>query len=494
MTRRRHPYDPAAERSLVAALLCRPAGVPQVTPIVGPADFYDPTLSHVYAAIVGLSLAGAPIDNITVAATLNGHGESVDLEALVVEAPDISNPGAYALIVADHARRRRAQGAALELDAALQDVGQDLSPLLARHLERIEAIGRAATARSSWLPLDLTDALLGGESEAPSLLLRADGRALLYPGRTHAFNGESESLKSWLALVAVAQALAAGQAAVYVDFEDNEYGIVGRLLALSVPASAILDRFHYIRPAEPISAAGARLDDLLQTARPTIAIVDGVTEAMALHGLDLKDNLDYARFHAAVPKRLTQAGAAVASIDHVTKDKETRGRFALGAQHKLAAIDGAAYTIDALTPFGKERTGTARITVAKDRPGGVREHSAGGRIAGLLTLASFPDGGVRSYLDPVPEHDPDKPFEPTKLMERISRLVEGEPGLSQRGIRASVKGNHEAKAHALELLVARGYLELEKGPRRSQLYRSERPYREPDTKAIYDDSDDDEEF
>jgi hypothetical protein len=332
---------------------------------------------------------------------------------------------------------------------------------------------------TTWEPVDLAAALANKEPERPQLLARTDGHCLLYPGRLHSFNGENESLKTWLALLAVRQVLDSGLRAMFVDFEDNEHGIVGRLRALGVPDLAISDQFWYLRPERPMWVAAEQVAQLFDDVRPALVVIDGVTEAMAVHGLDPLDNVEIAKFYAAVPKRFSKAGAATVDIDHVTKDAATRGRFPLGGQAKLAGIDGAAYTVDALTIFAKGRTGKSRVTIAKDRLGGVRENAAGGKTAGELTLASLPDGSVEAHLDPVAGIDADHPFQPTKLMERISRAIEQQAGLSRSAIRATVKGNNPAKDLALELLVARGYVVVDKGPRGSALHRSDSPYREP---------------
>ena len=59
-------------------------------------------------------------------------------------------------------------------------------------------------------------------------------------------------------------------------FEDDEAGIVGRLLALCAKPEAIRSRFAYIRPEEPISAAGNRSDlaQALGDLRPTAVAED----------------------------------------------------------------------------------------------------------------------------------------------------------------------------------------------------------------------------
>ena len=69
-------------------------------------------------------------------------------------------------------------------------------------------------------------------------------------------------------------------------------------------------------------------------------VIDGVTEAMTMHGLELKDNADVAKFVELLPRPLARMGAAVVLVDHVAKDTGGRGRFAIGAPHKLAGIDG----------------------------------------------------------------------------------------------------------------------------------------------------------
>ena len=57
-------------------------------------------------------------------------------------------------------------------------------------------------------------------------------------------------------------------------------------------------------------------------------------------------------------------------VDHVTKSKDDRGRYAIGAQAKLAGIDGAAYSVKMVSPFGRGRTGRARRS-----PAGVRDRA-----------------------------------------------------------------------------------------------------------------------
>jgi len=70
-----------------------------------------------------------------------------------------------------------------------------------------------------------------------------------------------------------------------------------------------------------------------------LAVIDGVTDSMGLFGLFGKDADDVARWHRTLPKAVaSKTGAAVVCVDHVAKDSQTRGRFALGSQHKMAGL------------------------------------------------------------------------------------------------------------------------------------------------------------
>ena len=303
---------------------------------------------------------------------------------------------------------------------------------------------------TSWLPVDLTDALAGLDTPAPELWQRTDGTGLLYRGRVHWFHGESESCKSWAAQHAVAQVLGADGHVLYIDFEDDERGVVARLLAMSVPADAIAKRFTYLRPDEPLMDRRGRttsggldflrvIDGDLALGPWDLAVVDGVTEAMTVEGLALTDNADIATWLRRVPSRLASAGASTVAIDHVTKGREDRGRYAIGGQHKLAGVTGAAYAFTAHRPFARARgresvTGTVSVDVVKDRPGHVRGRALGGRIA-VLELTSWPDGGVSAALAPADAETAD-----LGLAVAILAHLELYDGASMRNIEDGVPG------------------------------------------------------
>ena len=337
----------------------------------------------------------------------------------------------------------------------------------------------ASATHDSWRPVELAPILEGLRTGAivgpvPTLLLRSDDVALLYRGEVHSFAGEPESGKSWVAAAECARLVALGAQVLYLDFEDTPASVIGRLLALGATPNAILNCFAYVRPDTP-----SHRDTVAQLATrpPLLAIIDGLSEAYGLLGLDLEKNADAAKFLALLPRPLASTGAAVVQIDHVTKSPESRGRYAIGAQHKLAGI-AVAYSFEIIKPFSRLQAGTIKIRVEKDRHGHVRGHADGHVIA--LAQVEPHAGGERVTVTLSP---PDRAtgdggeLRPTVLMQRVAKFVEGSPGATRNDIRDLVDGNTAWKDKARLLLIAEGYIEVRPEGRAHRHYPL-RPYDE----------------
>ena len=318
----------------------------------------------------------------------------------------------------------------------------------------------SACALSGWEQADLAGILAAVESGEivgpfPTLLHRSDGVALLYLGEVHSIAGEAESGKTWVALAESARLIEAGERVLYLDFEDGANSIVARLLALGASAQAIVERFAYVRP-EAKPTAGA-MEELHTDGPFALAVIDGVSEAYQLCGLDPNVNADAARFLAMLPRPLAERGAAVVQIDHVTKDRETRGRYAIGAQHKLAGI-ACAYRVRTVTAPSRSSAGLLKVEVVKDRHGHIRGHAQRDEIA-LVRITPADDGThVTVTIDP-PDGTAGDDFRPTKLMERVSRFLVTEPGATGNAIRSGVTGKSSGIDTALRALIAEGYVE-----------------------------------
>lgn len=357
----------------------------------------------------------------------------------------------------------------------------------------------ASGDQSSWQPVDLGP-ILDGEwtPEHPDLMPRNDGQGLLYRGRVHSLHGESESAKSLIAQAESARVLTAGGTVAYLDFESDAASVTNRLLGLGAPPQAIRDRFTYIHPDESVSASQAATEgwrDLLAST-VDLVIIDGVTDAMSVLGFNGGDpNADATGFIRRFCKRLAdRTGAAVVIIDHVTKNSEGRGRFAIGGQAKMAGLTGAAYIVEpGPTPPMPGRVGSVVLRIAKDRPGGIRphcsvRHRASDRTQEAATI-TFDSTGAATIVTVTAPTDtsasdsgnPATPFQPTYLMEKVSRVLEPltDP-ISVNAITQAVTGRRENIVRALDCLVTGGYVTRENGPRSTLLHRSTRPYREAD--------------
>lgn len=484
--RRIPPFHLEAEESLLGAmLLSRDAIDAAVEHRVTAGDFWKPAHQSIFQAIVRLAADNEPVDPVTVDTALGDLSEAIGgrkgLLRLQASTPASANAHAYARTVAEDALGRRYLAIAGDLAEAVYE-GREVGSIL----QQLEA---PVSATSTWRPVDVPLILAGDLTPPqPTILERAeDHHKLLYPGRVHTFQGEPESLKSWVALLACAQELALGRNVAYLDFEDTAESILGRLLAMSVDREHLAKQFTYIRPGEQLDVGAAHhLERLIVQRQCTLVVVDGVTEAMSIEGLDLLDNKDVATWLARLPRRIADLGPAVVMIDHVTKSKDGRDRWSIGAQHKLAGIDGVAFTVDPIHPLARLAddavepvTGVSRITISKDRPGAVRGVAVHGKHVGELHITGYPDGGVTARIIPAVQ-TPEGGFRPTHLMAKISEALAGvpDPGLSKRAIRGAVKGKNDAKDLALELLVAEGYVATTPGPRGAVFHRSARRFEE----------------
>ncbi|NBU76994.1 MAG: hypothetical protein EBS30_17560, partial [Planctomycetes bacterium] len=230
---------------------------------------------------------------------------------------------------------------------------------------------------SSWQPADL-NAYVSGTiiTPVPGILHREDHVGLLYNGRVHSFYGESESGKSWVAQWAVAETINQNKNAIYIDFEADASDIVNRLQLLGVPNHNIVTHLTYIKPETRPNEKDPFWQQLLSRTGTELVIIDGVTESLTIWGGETKDNDSITLWMRQFPKRIaSRTGAAVVTIDHVNKSTDTRGRFAIGGQAKLAALDGAAYLIEPLDALAPGKVGAIAMRVTKDRPGGIRRHA-----------------------------------------------------------------------------------------------------------------------
>ncbi|MEH0635414.1 AAA family ATPase [Streptomyces bottropensis] len=337
-------------------------------------------------------------------------------------------------------------------------------------------------APRTWAAQDLRSVLDGTyRPPQPSVGRRDDGVGLFYPGRMNSVASESEAGKTWFALIACLQEINDGHHVLYLDFEDDAGGVVGRLLCLGAHPDDILERFHYVRPEN--SPSDIDLIDLASILEhsPTLAIVDGVTEGMSLFGLELKDNTDVAKFGRTLLRPLANAGAAVVTLDHVVKSSENRGRYSIGGVHKLNGLNGVMYMLENRRPFGIGVTGKSTIRVAKDRPGQIRKnglsHSSGMHwYADLVVKSESAEFAEAHLYAPIQRDEADRAAdEDEKRINSLKRQVldavrKAPAALTGKGIEDRVTGKAADIRRAVAGLVDSGQIVTLPGPRNATLH------------------------
>lgn len=479
------PHEPLAEDHLLGAAMLSPIALDVLTATVAAGDFYSPNNQHIAEAITALHQQGAPVDPTTVAVELRTHGHLDEvggqsaLVALQAATPAVTSAPRYADIVRSCAHRRRTIGLAADIAQNARD-GTGIDLLLA------ELADLEATSGADELELeDLTVAIANPDDQQPDILTRGDGRHLLYRSVVNVIQAPPSVGKSWLALLAVVQILAGGGSVVYLDYEDSARSITARLVALGADPAAIIERFHYPRIRALTARGIAALPRLARTVHADLVVIDGVAEALSLQGHDENEAAAVIAWWTAIPRPLAGTGACVLLLDHVTKAREGRDRWARGSGAKLAAVDGVAYMLDPIEWLSRDKPGKLKLTVAKDRPGHI---GAVGAIAAIVQINPSEQGARVAYEMQHPEGDGEW-HGPTECMAAIRQMFIESPDLeiarSNIGSQLKVVYGRTWKdktcRDAAETLALQGVLEVRLGARNGRFFRLHRDFQD-DTK------------
>lgn len=257
-----------------------------------------------------------------------------------------------------------------------------------------EALGMA-----DWDPEgDDPDALTGDDydgefvPQAPTVLDLGWTLPLLYAGtpedpRCNTIFGAPGSAKTWLAQVAAVQVAESGGRVWIVDYENSKPSYVARMKALGLSRAAI-GRITYTRASqEPADQVHARLA-AAKSGRYGLVVLDGMNAALSSMGADENKTGEvtrwYQRYIAGIPTAVL--------LDHVAKNNDgmTR-RTAIGSQAKEAVLSGQAWFVEKLRGFGTSGgVGVLRLTMGKDRPGGLEGRMPGGEL--LVDVRVDPGG------------------------------------------------------------------------------------------------------
>ena len=163
------PHSIDAEQAVLGGMLLSKHAIPDVTDLLVPEDFYQGAHELIYTAILDLYACGDPVDAVTVSAELSRRGELVRvggapyLHTLMACIPTAANATWYAVIVREHAVRRRIieAGTRIARMGWETDEGSDLPAIVDR--VQAEAFGLADTGMGGEDPanVEVFDGMLG---------------------------------------------------------------------------------------------------------------------------------------------------------------------------------------------------------------------------------------------------------------------------------------------------------------------------------------------
>lgn len=334
------------------------------------------------------------------------------------------------------------------------------------------------TTGESWRPKDLTATIARCRNGTlttpePRWGRRSDGETvMIYPGKYHALNGESEAGKTWLAMAIANEAAEAGDRVVWVDAEDHEETFVMRWQAVGGDLERLrpAGNVAYVCPDE-----GFKREPWRETIEAAgLVILDTINAMMSADGLDPSALLDFSGWHESVCKAALDGGAAILALDHVPKARHVgKDRTGFGTVAKLNVITGAAFMLESVTPpaRGREgsdgRAGYSKLRITKDRPGGIRGYAIGDRLADIrLTPGDSAYGlafGSLAVSIDEPENSTDDKgrHRPTCLMGRASKTLAAHGGpMTKTECRDATTGNNTHVSTAIDRLIDEGYARL----------------------------------
>jgi hypothetical protein len=264
-----------------------------------------------------------------------------------------------------------------------------------------------------------------------------------------------------------------GHTGILIDFEMGSRDAKKRLQELGATPDEI-DLIPYLEPDIP--ATPSRLKVLVDL-QPQLVVIDAAAGAYQAEGLDDNKRADVERFSRLYVGAFWLAGIATIIIDHVVKNIEGRGKFAIGSERKLGSSD-VHLGFDTIQPISRGTSGRYKLTTHKDRGGCLKR----GHIADL-ELKSDPDTNniTWTFTEPQPTTAEAGYFRPTHLMEKVSIYLEMQTDpVTRTTIKDALGGRAEYVVKAIEALVTEDFAAETNGPRQSKLVSSKRRYREDD--------------
>lgn len=336
---------------------------------------------------------------------------------------------------------------------------------------------------TGYFPKDLLSVEVDPEKKAPTLFTLEDGSSLLYAGKVHSLIGVGEAGKSMMCLIPVKEVLDRGGRVLWIDYEDTEEAFVTRLEEFGIPRSQ-WDRIDYLNPSKNLfsrqtnqtTKGWSDLQELVKARKHELAIIDAMTGAMSLDGLNTNYDGDVEQTYKWLTAPLAEQGVTVVVIDHLAKNPEGRYDSAIGSIRKKTGITGATFLAEVgerwSRPDGREPSyGRIDLRILRDRVGYLRQgNKQDGDVIASIEVCATPDGMID--LRPKRPHQVSSKTSNRKWAEILDYL-DGADGASKSEVYEAVKGNKSDFLRTIREMVKKGLIRDNGTGSRSSLVRVE---------------------
>ncbi len=327
-------------------------------------------------------------------------------------------------------------------------------------------------AADDWLagsPMDPT-------AEPPEPLPPLPGFPFLHAGMGAVLVGPTGGGRSSLIQSGLYDAAKAGLRCAYLGHEviEAEFNArAGKLIKLrddelSDWLLGELSRVRYLDLTSVIIRAWAAPEDWIVgiCASYDIVVIDPLSAVESALGLNFQQgNDEYVLFYDRLVLPATSKGVQITLVDNIGHSVEARDR-AKGASAKGDRAD---------LSFSCRSVADGVLIKAKK----VRSVRAAFRFGDeWLFDRDSQTVAYRGTSSTASEGDDDG-FRPTNLMEKASRVIEGEPGIGANGIKKAIPSRDEFIVQAVRKLIVEKYVEC-RGQGQTRHHYSLRPYRELD--------------
>ena len=285
----------------------------------------------------------------------------------------------------------------------------------------------------------------------------------------------------FLAFILGLEQMRAGGSFVQVDFEMGPEA--SRLLLHELGAT--LEEIRAVAHFEPDGPPDT--DDIAAIcALPTpLVVIDAAAGAYHASALDDTIRKDAERFADTWVNPFWRNAVETLTIDHVVKNVEARGKYAIGSERKIGAAD-VHLGLEAITPLSRGGIGLVKIVTHRDRPG----HLPRPRAADLELRSDPTTHAITWQFKPATSmSETANTWRPTALMLRVSEYLaaQSEP-VTRNRVEDHVTGQATYVRRAIDELIAADHVEETPGPRKSRLLTLRQPFTASDAVATQSDT------